>query len=109
MDETTDKGSVKQCAFTVIYVCPNTSKVLTKFFDIVETSTATADQLYNCLKKAITEKVIPLNNLVGYSSDTTNVMFGSYNSVYTHLKNELLHIVAIRCSCHLIHLSTSKA
>lgn len=74
-----------------------------------EANGATAIDLYNCLKNVILEKRIPLTNLVGYSSDTTNVMFGDNQSVYVLLKANLPYIICVKCSCHLIHLAASKA
>lgn len=109
MDETTDCATKKQCAFTVIYFCTEKNKVITTFFDMKEANGATAIDLYNCLKNVILEKRIPLTNLVGYSSDTTNVMFGDNQSVYVLLKADLPYIICVKCSCHLIHLAASKA
>ncbi|KAI4455591.1 hat family dimerization domaincontaining protein-related [Holotrichia oblita] len=74
-----------------------------------EITGSTANDLYGCLKNVVMEKKIPFDNLVGYSSDTTNVMFGDNHSVYTLLKQDLPYIVCIKCSCHLIHLAASKA
>ncbi|KAJ8928093.1 hypothetical protein NQ314_019373 [Rhamnusium bicolor] len=78
MDETTDKSTSKQCAFTVIFF---KESVKTRFFDMVETPNGDAETLFNTLKGVIVKQNIPLSNLVGYSSDTTNVMFGEHNSV----------------------------
>ena len=50
-----------------------------------------------------------MGNIIGYSSDTTNVMFGQYNSVVQLLKSEFSYIQAVKCSCHLIHLVSSYA
>lgn len=109
MDETTDKSTTKQCAFAVIYYCNNVQKVVIKFFDMVENSVGTAEELFKRLQNVITMKNILITNLVGFSSDTTNVMFGQHNSVYSLLKKKLPHIVGVKCSCHLIHLSASKS
>ncbi|XP_031328947.1 uncharacterized protein LOC116170670 [Photinus pyralis] len=109
MDETTDIGVKKQCAFTVIYCDPNSGKIVTKFFDMIEISSGKAEDLYRSLKEVIVSKNIPLTNLVGFSSDTTNVMVGHNNSVFSFLKAELKNIVCVKCSCHMIHLSASKA
>jgi len=46
---------------------------------------------------------------VGFSSDTCNVMAGSLHSVFTNLKKYIPNISCIKCSCHMIHLSASKA
>lgn len=110
MDETTDTSTRKQCAFTIIYFCQTSEKVVTRFFDLIEmNSGGDAHGLYNCLKRVILDKNIPFKNLIGYSSDTTNVMFGEHTSVYALLKSELPNIACIKCSCHLIHLAASKA
>lgn len=52
---------------------------------------------------------IPIENVVGFASDTTNSMVGQYNSVFSHLKERLPHIACVKCSCHSIHLVASKA
>lgn len=46
MDETTDRGTKKQCAFTVIYMCPEKEEIKTRFFDLVETREN--QELQNC-------------------------------------------------------------
>ena len=45
-------------------------KVGTRFLDMIEMSCGTADRLYSSLKRVLEEKNKPLQNLVGYSSDT---------------------------------------
>ena len=48
---------------------------------MVEAETATAVGLYNVIKTSFEEKKIPIKNIIGFSSDTTNVMFGEHQSV----------------------------
>lgn len=108
MDETTDVSSVKQCALTVAFM-DGENGVKYKFFDMFEVTSGTADNLYNSFKDCIVSKGIPLENLVGFSSDTTNVMVGEYNSVFSRLKKDCPDIALIKCACHLIHLAASKA
>lgn len=108
MDETTDQSSIKQCAMTVIFIDEN-NDVKVRFFDMLETKSGTADNLYNGLKKSLHSKGIPLTNVIGFSSDTTNVMAGDHNSVFTHLTKDCPEILCIKCSCHMIHLAASKA
>ena len=50
---------------------------------------------------------IPLKNIIGYASDTTNVMFGQYHSVVTLLKAEIPHLYCIKSLCHSAHLCAS--
>ncbi|CAG5109363.1 Similar to ZBED9: SCAN domain-containing protein 3 (Homo sapiens), partial [Cotesia congregata] len=109
MDESTDVNNIKQCAFSVIYYDDKTAKIQTNFFDMVETDSATAEDLYSLLIKVITDKNIPLKNFVGFASDTANNMAGDNLSVFALLKKELPDIVTTKCSCHMIHLVASKA
>lgn len=81
MDETTDISTKKQCAFTVIYFDKGNTEVVTNFLDIVEVTSLTAKGLYECLRNVIETKNIPFTNLIGFSSDNTNVMFGENNSL----------------------------
>ena len=50
-----------------------------------------------------------MSNIIGYSSDTTNVMFGQYNSVSLLLKSEFSHVQLVKCACHLIYPVSSHA
>lgn len=93
---------------TVIFIDEN-NDVKVRFFDMLETKSGTADNLYNEFKKSLHYKGIPLTNVIGFSSDTTNVMAGDHNSVFTHLKKDCPEILCIKCSCHMIHLAASKA
>lgn len=108
MDESTDESSKKQCALTVIYTTSE-HKVKYNFFDMFEITSSTAEDLYCYLKNSISSKGIPFENVVGFSSDTTNCMVGEYNSVFSHLKEDLPDIICIKCTCHMIHLVASKA
>ncbi|CAG4942601.1 unnamed protein product [Parnassius apollo] len=109
MDETTDQSSLKQCCFTAVVYDENTNKVEHLFLDMVELSSGTAKGLYDCLHQMLRNKNISIENMVGFSSDTTNVMVGEHCSVFALLKKDLPHIALVKCSCHMIHLSSSKA
>ncbi|VEN52571.1 unnamed protein product [Callosobruchus maculatus] len=109
MDETTDISVKKQCAFTIIHFDDVHNKVSTRFFDIVESEGGTANDLFKTVLNIFEQRKIPITNLVGFSSDTTNVMFGRYNSVFSLLKEVLPSVVYVKCSCHMAHLAVSKA
>jgi len=109
MDETTDQSSIKQCALTVVYIDNTTGTVKTNFFDMYEVKSSTAEDLYTGMKNCLESKNIPLQNFVGFSSDTTNVMVGQYNSVFSHIKRNHPQVACIKCSCHMVHLAASKA
>ena len=103
-DETTDVSSEKQLAICVMYVDETDLSAVTRFLDIVEVDNSGAHGLYQAIRRVFEEKFIPLSNIIGYSSDTCNVMFGGNLSVSTLLKKDYPHVTAVKCSCHLIHL-----
>lgn len=73
-----------------------------------ELKSSTANDLVLCLKEVLNDKDVPTTNLVGFSSDTTNVMFSKHHSVVSIL-SEHCNVVFVKCSCHLIHLVASKS
>ncbi|XP_018563337.1 uncharacterized protein LOC111692190 [Anoplophora glabripennis] len=109
LDETTDISIKKQCAFSVIYFDTDRNVIKNSFFDLFETKGSTAVELYDALRNNLISKAIPLTNLVGFSSDTTNVMVGEHSSLFSNLKKDFPHIVCVKCSCHMAHLAASKA
>lgn len=109
MDETTDISIKKQCGLCVIFYHPENKRVETHFLDLYETDSGKAEDMCNMLLNWLKTNLVPLENFVGFSSDTTNVMVGSHNSVFSHLQHLVKDIVCIKCSCHLIHLVASKA
>lgn len=86
MDETTDIPMQKQCALSVIFYDKLSEKICTNFLDLVEPESGNAVDLFNSFKNAVLTKNIPLSNLIGFSSDTTNVMVGEFRSVFALLK-----------------------
>ena len=102
-DETTDVSTEKQLGIRVVYFDEVAVQPVTRVFDMVEVETATAVDLYNAIKSSFEEKKIPIKNIIGYSSDTTNVMFGENQSVVSLLKKDTPYVLAVKCSCHMIH------
>lgn len=96
MDEKTDQSTMKQCCFTAIVYDQEINKVQTVFLDMVEVASGTASGLHSCLTEMLTKKNIPMDNMVGFSSDTTNVMVGEHCSVFALLKKDLPHIALIK-------------
>lgn len=54
-------------------------------------------------------KNIPMENVVGFSTDTTNVMAGANNSLYVLMRKEIPNLVYVKCTCHMLHLCSSYA
>lgn len=84
-------------------------EMVTRFFDVVLVTDSSAHGLYRATKNAFNEKAIPMQNIIGYSSDTTNVMFGEQHSVVVFLKQDAQHVLTVKCFCHMIHLCSSYA
>ena len=50
-----------------------------------------------------------MSNIIGFSSDTCNVMFGERLSVMSLIREKCNNIVFVKCSSHMIHLCVSHA
>ena len=81
----------KQLRICVMYFEEPTSTVqpVTRFLDMVEVETVTAVGLYNAIKSSFEDKNIPIKNIIGYSLETTNVVFGEHQSVVSLLKKDV--------------------
>lgn len=58
-------------------------------------------------KESLVTKNIPFYYLVGFSSDTTNVMAGGHKSKIALFKKDNDDLAFIKCSCHGIHIVNS--
>ncbi|CAG9782304.1 unnamed protein product [Diatraea saccharalis] len=76
---------------------------------MIDINDGTAIGIFTTIKDVFLKYDVPIQNAIGFTSDTTNVMLGKHNSVQALLKNEIPHLVVIGCTCHLIHLATSYA
>ena len=109
IDETTDKSTSKQLAILTTYFDMESFQLKKYLLDMIEVDDGSAKGIYSALKQSFNELRVPMDNIIGYSSDTTNVMFGEHNSVSQLLKADYPTVVTVKCSCHLIHLASSHA
>ena len=109
IDEATDRSTQKQLAIVAVFF--ELDKFELKYFlvDLAETEDGTANGIYSKMKQTFKDLNIPITNIVGFSSDTTNVMFGQNHSISQLLKCEISYVQLVKCSCHLIHLVSSQA
>ena len=70
---------------------------------------ATAESLFNALSHELESRHIPWENLVGYASDTANVMVGKRNSVLSRILQKQPKLFSLGCVCHLAALCASAA
>ena len=108
-DERTDRSSVKQLALLACYFDVESFVLKNYLIDLVECTNSSAVGLYSALKSTRNGMNIPMENIIGYASDTTNVIFGEHHSVSQLLKKDYNHVKTFKCSCHPIHLASSKA
>ena len=109
IDETTDKSTAKQLAILATYFDMESFQSKQFLLDMIEVEDGSAKGIYSAVKQSFADLHVPMNNIIGYSSDTTNVMFGQFNSVVQLLKQDFPDVIAVKCSCHLVHLVSSQA
>ena len=109
IDETTDRSTMTQLAILGTYFDEVSFKLDTFLIDLVTLPDGTATTIYESVIKCLSDKSIPMGNVIGFSSDTCNVMFGKNHSVAQMLVKDYPWIMAVKCSCHMIHLCSSYA
>lgn len=70
---------------------------------------ASAQKPTDMTVKSFEDEKIPPNNISGFCSDTTNVMFGAFNSVAKKLKEKIPRLNVIQCNAHMMHPSAKSA
>ena len=76
-----DHFDKKYFAVLVRYWDVKVNHVVTRFLAMPICNKADAENLFDALNTAMEEHEIPWNNVVGYASDTVNVMVGAHNLV----------------------------
>ena len=109
IDETTDIASKKPFALVVRYFCERDLVVKSQFFCLIELTNSDATTITTSLIATFEKNKIPLANIIGYASDTTNGMFGEHHSVISQLKSLISDIYVMKCLCHSAHLCASHA
>ncbi|GBP92889.1 hypothetical protein EVAR_49048_1 [Eumeta japonica] len=92
-DEMTDVSTVKTACVVVRYFDQDAQKICSTFWELYkvfkqtsdtdDTSipTANAENLYRALIDSLTNRNVPLTNMIGFGSDGCNVMMGDNDSV----------------------------
>lgn len=109
IDETTDVSVEKKLAVMIQYYDFKIGRLVVDLLDMVECLDGRAVTLTEKVLDLMKSRKIDLKMMVGFCADTCNAMFGVNNSVAVHLKKEIPNVLAVKCSCHSIHLSASKA
>ena len=91
----------------VQFFCQKGLKVQSQFICLIDVTQSDATTLTDVLTSYFDRNGIPLQNIIGFASDTTNVMFGEHHSVESLLKAKIPHLFIIKCLCHSAHLCAS--
>ncbi|CAG9793612.1 unnamed protein product [Diatraea saccharalis] len=75
-------------------------------FTTMHTSIRVIDHLG---EKTLKRFDLRLENLMGLGTDNASVMVGVNNGVYIKLKEEIPHLILVRCLCHSLQLAVSAA
>ncbi|KAG0436554.1 hypothetical protein HPB47_017886 [Ixodes persulcatus] len=66
--------------------------------------------LASAVEKCLSEKKVPLTNIIALACDNASVMVGERNSLMTRLREKADDsFITIRCICHSLHIAASKA
>ena len=102
-DEGTDHDD-KNFAILVRLWDDQLCKPVTRFLDMPVCNIGTAEKLFEAIDTALNVRNIPWSNVVGFESDTTNVMIGKHNSILSRIKQRQPNVFSQGCVCHLSNL-----
>jgi hypothetical protein len=86
-------------------------EVKTRLLELLEIDAkdCSAEQLYKEFKECLSKKGLDLINIFGVASDGAAVMVGKNNSFFSRLKQEVPHVILVKCICHTSAIISSKA
>ena len=84
-------------------------QAVTRFLAMPVCNVSTAEALFNAIESELESYDIPWKNLIGYASDTANVMVGVRNSVLSRIKLKQPNVFSLGCLCHLAALCAVAA
>ena len=92
IDETTDVSTCKELAIVTRCYDKELFRVKCQLYELIEVPQADAATLFDAMINSMETDEIPLNNVIGFASDTCNVMFGEHNSAVSDLKENIPNI-----------------
>ncbi|KAF2879095.1 hypothetical protein ILUMI_27072 [Ignelater luminosus] len=84
-------------------------KIVSTYLDLAELHECNAEGIVSAIKKTLKRFDLRLENLMGIGTDNASVMVGVNNGVFTKLKEEVPHLILVRCLCHSLQLAISAA
>lgn len=114
VDESTDITVKHSMCIIVRYLDLETQQITEGLWDLVELyvnkdSVANAEHVSKAIINSFEKESIPFENIVGFCSDTCNLMMGIFDSVSRKLKSRNADLLIVRCNAHIQHLSAKYA
>ena len=104
-----DQTDQKYFGIMVRYWDTVAQKPVTRFLCMPVCNIATAQSVFHAIEEAFKSRSTPWKNMIGYASDTANVMVGKHNSVLSQLLLKQPHLFSLGCLCHLSALCAAAA
>ncbi len=109
VDESTDVTTKKQLCIVIRYYSKKLSRIISTFAGMINIVAGDSLTIANALFKFLDENKLSILNCIGLATDGCNTMCGQHNSVLRKFHDRNPHIVYIKCVCHSLQLSASKA
>lgn len=109
IDESTDISVHKYLGLIIIYYSKLHQTIVSTYLDLAELDECNTEGIVSAIKKTLKRFDLRLENLMGIGTDNASVMVGVNNGVYVKLKEELPHLILVRCLCHSLQLAVSAA
>lgn len=106
LDESTDCSVSKNLA---IIIRVFDGKCRDRFLRLVEINDCTANGIFDATIKMLNDNNIPIDNMVGITTDNCAVMTGSANGVQSKFKALVPHLFGNGCICHILNLVSAAA
>ena len=99
-----DQAERKYFAIMVRYWDDKSCQAVSRFLAMPVCNVSTAEALFDAMDRELESRKIPWSNVIGYASDTANVMVGARNSVLSRIKLKQPNVFSLGCLCHLAAL-----
>lgn len=109
LDESNDVSVTKLLGIAIIYYSSKHGNIISTFLHLAELTECNAQAIVDALHDTLAKFGLNIQNLRGIGTDNASVMVGINNGVYAKLKEEVPHLILIRCVCHSLQLAVSHA
>ena len=88
---------------------PENGKIVTWHLDTIGITDLTADDIFSSLGDTLLKYNLSFDKLLGFTSDTCNVMKGAKNGVIAKLRVKQPKVINVHCICHVVDLCVKSA